>query len=139
MFTMYSLSSRGGIILLFVSVVSCQERRIFGGEYAREGELPYQAAVAIRAYGAKQVVCGGALVDRYHVITAGHCLELGPMYVKVGNINVYKGEWYKVISYVTPYINNTFSRDIAILHVSTEHVRCGLCAPSSTRYLVYYR
>nr|CAD7431557.1 unnamed protein product [Timema monikensis] len=45
------------------------QRRIVGGDEAGFGSFPWQAYIRI---GSSR--CGGSLVNRYHVITAGHCV-----------------------------------------------------------------
>ncbi|XP_050430790.1 uncharacterized protein LOC126839495 isoform X1 [Adelges cooleyi] len=54
-----------------VSVVKQQgaQRRIVGGDEAGFGSFPWQAYIRI---GSSR--CGGSLVNRYHVVTAGHCV-----------------------------------------------------------------
>lgn len=46
------------------------ERRMFNGRKSRQGEFPY--AASIRAAG---VDCSGALISRWFVLTAAHCLR----------------------------------------------------------------
>ncbi|XP_015588321.1 proclotting enzyme isoform X1 [Cephus cinctus] len=45
------------------------QRRIVGGDEAGFGSFPWQAYIRI---GSSR--CGGTLVNRYHVVTAGHCV-----------------------------------------------------------------
>ncbi|XP_012277060.1 trypsin-1 isoform X2 [Orussus abietinus] len=45
------------------------QRRIVGGDDAGFGNFPWQAYIRI---GSSR--CGGTLVNRYHVVTAGHCV-----------------------------------------------------------------
>ncbi|XP_015116647.1 serine proteinase stubble [Diachasma alloeum] len=45
------------------------QRRIVGGDDAGFGSFPWQAYIRI---GSSR--CGGTLVNRYHVVTAGHCV-----------------------------------------------------------------
>ncbi|XP_065218770.1 uncharacterized protein LOC135844482 isoform X2 [Planococcus citri] len=54
-----------------VSVAKQQtaQRRIVGGDEAGFGSFPWQAYIRI---GSSR--CGGTLVNRYHVVTAGHCV-----------------------------------------------------------------
>ncbi|CAI6352881.1 unnamed protein product [Macrosiphum euphorbiae] len=54
-----------------VSVAKQQgaQRRIVGGDEAGFGSFPWQAYIRI---GSSR--CGGSLVNRYHVVTAGHCV-----------------------------------------------------------------
>ncbi|XP_011346689.1 serine proteinase stubble [Ooceraea biroi] len=54
-----------------IPVVSKQiaQRRIVGGDEAGFGSFPWQAYIRI---GSSR--CGGTLVNRFHVVTAGHCV-----------------------------------------------------------------
>ncbi|CAH1403752.1 unnamed protein product [Nezara viridula] len=52
-----------------VSVKQGAQRRIVGGDEAGFGSFPWQAYIRI---GSSR--CGGSLVNRYHVVTAGHCV-----------------------------------------------------------------
>jgi len=45
------------------------QRRIVGGDEAGFGSFPWQAYIRM---GSSR--CGGSLVNRYHVVTAGHCV-----------------------------------------------------------------
>ncbi len=49
--------------------VTVARRRVVGGDAAGFGQFPWQALVHVG-----RDRCGGALVNRRHVVTAGHCL-----------------------------------------------------------------
>merc|ERR1719420_755200 len=51
-----------------------ESNRLFGGEEAIPGEIPWQAGLV--SYG-RSVGCGGTLVSDRHVITAAHCVDEG--------------------------------------------------------------
>ena len=51
------------------------QSKIVGGEAAKEGEIPWQAAL-VKMPG--QVVCGAAIISDRIVLTAAHCLKLQP-------------------------------------------------------------
>lgn len=44
------------------------------------------------------------------------------MSVRVGSVGLDSriGTWHEVLAYVTPYVNQTYSKDIAILRVSKD-------------------
>lgn len=93
-------------------------KRIYGGREVHKGEIPYQAAVAVVSNEGQSVVCGGAILSRFVVITAGHCLENGSMSVMVGDVSLDESNtWHKVVNFSTPYINGTFYNDLALLNV----------------------
>ncbi len=49
--------------------VKIARRRVVGGDSAGFGQFPWQALIYVG-----RDRCGGALVNRRHVVTAGHCL-----------------------------------------------------------------
>lgn len=59
--------------LLFFVVVQAgsSDHRIINGEPARENQFPFHVAVLFGG----DIVCGGSLLDEYHVLTASHCLR----------------------------------------------------------------
>jgi hypothetical protein len=62
---------------------STLQKRIIGGRPAYFAEYPWQAHIRI-----KEFQCGGALVSRHFVVTAGHCISRA----KLRDIVVYLGE-----------------------------------------------
>ena len=54
-------------------VPTISRRRVVGGSEAGFGRFPWQAL--IRVGGSR---CGGALINKFHVITAGHCVHGTP-------------------------------------------------------------
>lgn len=45
---------------------------IIGGEDAEIGEFPWQ--VGMRKSGSTDLYCGGTIINRYHILTAAHCI-----------------------------------------------------------------
>lgn len=48
--------------------------KIVGGENAKYGQVPWQAAVVKRQYFNQKISCGGALINRRWIVTAAHCV-----------------------------------------------------------------
>ncbi|XP_043284225.1 chymotrypsin-1-like [Venturia canescens] len=46
-------------------------QRIRGGKEAADGEFPYQVSIRLKG----QHICGGAILDEDHIITAAHCVD----------------------------------------------------------------
>jgi secreted trypsin-like serine protease len=88
-------------------------RRVVGGSEAGFGVYPWQALLQI---GTSR--CGGALVGRQHVITAGHCVH--SMAKKFGEfpptgIRVYLGE-YSLYADVEPLPRQAYSVNRIYMH-----------------------
>lgn len=86
-------------------------RRVVGGKEAGFGVFPWQALIRV-----KNSRCGGALVGRQHVVTAGHCVhsvadkDLPPV-----GVRVYLGE-YSLYSSSEPLPRQRFSVSSVHLH-----------------------
>ena len=67
----------------------------------RLGQLPWQAIVLAKDAENKGKICGGAIVSRFHVLTAAHCVEkerrkfVGP--INVGQVSLSIND--KVVNY----------------------------------------
>ena len=49
--------------------------RIVGGRNATAGEFPWQVSIGIKSFGTVMHNCGGAILTKNTVLTAGHCVE----------------------------------------------------------------
>ncbi|KAL3189310.1 hypothetical protein MRX96_002974 [Rhipicephalus microplus] len=63
-----------------VQNISCgrtylRHSKVVGGENAKFGQQPWQAAVVVRRLFSEKISCGGALVHESWVITAAHCVD----------------------------------------------------------------
>ncbi|RWS30337.1 serine protease 27-like protein, partial [Leptotrombidium deliense] len=71
--------------------------KIVGGENAKYGEVPWQAAIVKRQYFNQKISCGGALINRKWVVTAAHCVYRTPatnLRLRLGDYNL-KGQTEK--------------------------------------------
>jgi secreted trypsin-like serine protease len=67
--------------------------RIVGGRNANVGEFPYQVTLQWNFFwnfpwGAPQHMCGGAIVNRYYIISAAHCITTAPPF---GRMEIFAG------------------------------------------------
>ncbi|XP_021542654.2 LOW QUALITY PROTEIN: putative serine protease 42 [Neomonachus schauinslandi] len=95
--------------------------KILGGKEAEEGKWPWQVSVRIN----EKHVCGGSLITRQWVLTAGHCILSRFHYsVKMGD----RGSVYKEITSVVIPVRNiiihpqlsvvgTVQKDLALLQL----------------------
>ena len=135
---MVRMTRRAGGLLALIVLVSITavagpagaqsiQPRIVGGSAVPITDHPWQVAVLVDDSGGFSQFCGGAILDATHVVTAGHCTDLGwglllPEEVRVlaGNAEwpvVVPEEQYVGVSAVTPiaaYVPD-FENDAAIL------------------------
>jgi len=103
-------------------------RRVVGGSAAGFGTFPWQALIRIR-----NSRCGGALVSKRHVVTAGHCVHpLGNNVIQsksrpVDGVAVYLGE-YSLYNHREPLPRQKFKVDKIHLHPFYEFT------PQADRY-----
>ena len=112
------------------------ESKIVGGEEARPGEVPWQAAL-VRKPG--RAVCGAVLVSERAVLTAAHCIKLDPV-----SYEVWLGRLYSVpsveechqqkMSITAVRKHPSFSRkslknDIAIVMVESQYGQGVMFSP----------
>lgn len=104
--------------------------RVKGGIYAQPGEFRYQVSVQLDG----EHVCGGALIDARHVITAASCLTpiinnpqvlIPKTKVLAGTINLKKDGYLNNVSRVSVHPDykynklwESFMNDIGVIHVS---------------------
>lgn len=102
-----------------------------GGEAAKFGQVPWQAAVVKRQYFNQKISCGGALINKRWIVTAAHCVYRTPatnLRVRLGDHNLkastekFAHEEYGVKRKVVNenYNPATYQNDIALLELSQE-------------------
>lgn len=107
--------------------------KIVGGENAKYGQVPWQAAVVKRQYFNQKISCGGALINKRWIVTAAHCVYRTPatnLRVRLGDYNLkgqtelYPHEEFTVRRKVVNenYNPATYQNDIALLELSEEVV-----------------
>ncbi|KAL7297636.1 hypothetical protein TKK_0009304 [Trichogramma kaykai] len=122
--------------LLLIAAVSNAKiiQRIVGGDVAREKQFKYQVSLQRVSLwdGCVRHFCGGSIIDRYHVITAAHCVVsnrtrlviLDPISVVAGTVDLRKpgSGVYRSAKWVfmpTDYVKTGYrANDIAILRLS---------------------
>ncbi|CAG2101083.1 unnamed protein product [Medioppia subpectinata] len=118
--------------------------KIVGGENARFGHNPWQAAIVKQQYFNQKISCGGALIKNRWIVTAAHCVYKTPannLRVRLGDYNLrahteqLAHEEYGVRRKVVNEAYNpaTYQNDIALLELSEqiafrEHI-IPICLP----------
>ncbi|XP_073820382.1 chymotrypsin-2-like [Musca autumnalis] len=114
----------GKLIKPFQGNARSQAGRIVGGSIAEDGLAPYQVSL--------QTIwghfCGGCIIDKDWVLTAGHCVinkYMEDILVMTGSQNLAKpGPLYGVdqVHVHCNYDKPTYHNDIALLHLNTSIV-----------------
>ncbi|XP_065366523.1 chymotrypsin-2-like [Calliphora vicina] len=97
------------------------EGRVVGGEVAEEGLAPYQISLQGMYNGH---MCGGAIIDKEWVLTAGHCVDgYNPTYLRIitGTNKHYEPDAiYEVDEFWTHcnFNNPMYHNDIALIHIN---------------------
>ncbi|XP_077525256.1 trypsin-1-like isoform X2 [Amblyomma americanum] len=118
--------------------------KVVGGESAKFGQQPWQAAVVKRSFLSQKISCGGALVHERWVLTAAHCVDRTPasnLRVRLGEHTIrdtterFPHEEYTVRRKIVNegFDRRNFKNDIALLELShpvvfREHI-IPICLP----------
>ncbi|XP_063696974.1 trypsin-1-like [Culicoides brevitarsis] len=106
--------------------------RIVGGENAQRGEFPFIVSLRWYYLGMEVHLCGGSIIDKRHVLTAGHCItELPPagmLYAVAGMTdteNTGGVEKWQIIKVIERIVHEDFHgdvnpNDIAVLKLEFE-------------------
>ena len=101
------------------------QERILGGVKAVKGQFPHMVSLINRQN--QFPICGGAIIDNYHILTSAYCAEPYASYPEL--LNVFLGAWnfrQKVQSDVAavtihPEFNETTQQnDIALIRMQEE-------------------
>ena len=68
-----------------------EESRIAGGSNAQPGQFPYQVHLNSKFSGGKGAGCGGSIIDKNWILTAGHCVVDGKTKQKASQVQVSAG------------------------------------------------
>ncbi|XP_046401271.1 brachyurin-like [Ischnura elegans] len=97
--------------------------RIVGGQYAQEGQFPYQAALFID----NQEFCGGSIISSNWILTAGHCGSGAYSFVIIlGSLSIQQGDPSQVVmqsnqGYTHPYFSmQTLQYDVSLIRVPQQ-------------------
>ena len=102
--------------------------RVVGGQFAKPGELPWQAAIVSAGWAPKDgIFCGGTVIASSWIVTAAHCfppgVQEGDQYIFVGPVDLTtKGETLDIARiYSHERFNRlTFDDDIALLRLKSD-------------------
>ncbi|KAJ8726709.1 hypothetical protein PYW08_015106 [Mythimna loreyi] len=102
-----------------------ESMRIAGGLSSYNGEHPFFAGLIVTLKTGETSICGGALLNRYYVVTIGQCWYDGEsegreMQVVLGTVKLFSGGTRKYAYSVTvhpEYDPNTLASDIAMVNV----------------------
>lgn len=123
--------ARQVISVLVFGLVACVSAQkgfnpaIILGEPAQEGEIPYQAYLAIFRNGSTQgVACGGSLIRANWILTAGHCTHgYDGAQVSLGSTNINNMPYFD-ISYNLftheNYSRATLDNDVALIRLPSN-------------------
>jgi secreted trypsin-like serine protease len=120
---------------------------IIGGSTAPSGKWPFQIALVTTGWGDNDEAerCGGTLIDKFHVVTAAHCVDgYSPHELRVvtGTQSLVKGGTRRKIAKIRihpRYDENTTDYDIAVVTLMTPAIEVPyfvtLIAPHQERDL----
>lgn len=100
--------------------------RIVGGERTEIEKYPYQVFIGINV----RNVCGGSIISKYSIVTAGHCIpaNVTPKIIEnsavfVGSNSRWEGEKYGVKNMIAhpKLVRKTFENDIGLIFVSNTN------------------
>lgn len=101
--------------------------QVVGGENTRPNSWPWMVSIHVNNSITVRYLCGGALIDNYHILTAAHCfgrkaLKPSNYLVKVGGHRRTDGLDYsvKTIKVHSGYRSDQYYNDIALITLNRE-------------------
>jgi secreted trypsin-like serine protease len=114
------------VLTLTATVAFGAETSIVGGTTAPPGRWPFQVALLLTGFGNnyKSEWCGGSLVDRFHVVTAAHCVrdkQPAELRVLTGTQSLTDGGTRRLVANIQihPKYDNNVDYDIAVITLRT--------------------
>ncbi|GFT33793.1 clotting factor B [Trichonephila clavipes] len=118
---------------------------IAGGEESQVGAWPWMAGIYTRNFGIENFLCGAAIINNKHLVTAAHCFGsrgnarvLPTRYsVRVGSIKVLEGTQHLIDEIIIhpQYIPRQHYNDIAVIRlkdsINFENNIQPICLPSA--------
>lgn len=118
---------------------------IAGGEVSQVGAWPWMAGIYTRNFGIENFLCGAAIIDNKHLVTAAHCFAsrgnariLPTRYsVRVGSIKVLEGTQHLIDAIIIhpQYIPRQHYNDIAVIRlkdpINFENNVQPICLPTA--------
>ncbi|CAL1270729.1 unnamed protein product [Larinioides sclopetarius] len=132
-------------IPLEFGVSSDKRPAVAGGEESQLGAWPWMAGIYTRNFGIENFLCGAAIINKRHLVTAAHCFRTRGgarilptrFTVRVGNIKVLEGTQHLIESIIIhpQYIPREHYNDIAVIKLKEpinfeSNVR-PICLPTS--------
>ncbi|KAL7296127.1 hypothetical protein TKK_0010672 [Trichogramma kaykai] len=144
--------------LKLIVLINSKKLRIIEGEYALPGQFPHQVSIqAMTLDNCTDHLCGGSIIDEWHILTAAHCFTDEfthqfvdmPLTVVAGTVDLLNrssGIYHDVLVVFIPFsytLNGVdeFNHDIAILKLRDplplgSHPYLGVVnLPASDQYL----
>jgi secreted trypsin-like serine protease len=117
----------GFALMSAATVTLAAESAIVGGNAAPPGKWPFQVALLRTGFGSNYASewCGGSLVDKFHVVTAAHCVfqkQPANFRVLTGTQSLVSGGTRHAIASIKihpSYNNNRVDYDIAVITLKT--------------------
>ncbi|KFM76137.1 Clotting factor B, partial [Stegodyphus mimosarum] len=118
---------------------------VAGGEQSVVGAWPWMAGIYTRNFGIENFLCGAAVINEKHLVTAAHCfqtsgrgrVQTARYVVRVGSIKAMEGSLYLIDSIIIhpEYKRREHYNDIAVIRVKdsmdfSTNVR-PICLPNS--------